>query len=346
MKGFTLIEILVVVAMLSILVAAAAAFLFEATPRSINEINKGELLQAAQTLSVYAYNTDTFEGGCKTKTVKGLLNSISDRLGLGKNSINDDQTLIGFSEVVADNASDPKVFCGVDSDGKLILFFKKKDKDFNTELGGTYIHQVQRVNSISAKPEEKDVSRQSGIGDLISSLGGEIEGGVSESSQPSTLSTVPINSNNLFLSESTHVENDCTDAGGSVYTSGSDVFCRFSASSCPAGWSQFNGWRNGTENTREVDGMSHYHEWDSGGAGVYECTHMFPSCTSGSFSFQDTSTNSVVSDNTTSGGSGIVSQRFINRNGDVDTNRGCNAFIPSTHAVSACRPGKSEIGCH
>lgn len=47
----------------------------------------------------------------------------------------------------------------------------------------------------------------------------------------------------VYLVNGIHTESECTDNGGSVVSDGSgNDFCRFSLSSCPSGWSQYEDW--------------------------------------------------------------------------------------------------------
>ncbi len=53
---------------------------------------------------------------------------------------------------------------------------------------------------------------------------------------------VPSGSTGPMLVNGQHSEKQCTDLGGTVYTSGADKFCQFAQASCPAGWALYQQW--------------------------------------------------------------------------------------------------------
>ena len=46
----------------------------------------------------------------------------------------------------------------------------------------------------------------------------------------------------VLLVNNTHTGKNCTDASGTVLSDGTNSFCRFDSSSCPSGWTMYNGW--------------------------------------------------------------------------------------------------------
>ena len=86
----------------------------------------------------------------------------------------------------------------------------------------------------------------------------------------------------------------CTRDGGEFYGDDEDedagegiVFCKFPRSSCPTGWTQFAGWRNGIEST----GFFNKNHSTCG-------SRLTLRCTSGTFPFQDVSGTTIIADAT------------------------------------------------
>ncbi len=52
-----------------------------------------------------------------------------------------------------------------------------------------------------------------------------------------------------WLVNNQHSESQCTALGGTVMSDGSNRFCRFNQTSCPAGWAQYQNWTQTTSNT-------------------------------------------------------------------------------------------------
>jgi hypothetical protein len=53
----------------------------------------------------------------------------------------------------------------------------------------------------------------------------------------------------LFYGGGTHVSSDCTSKGGTLVDDGTYLFCKFAASSCPSGWTQYNNYSTTTSKT-------------------------------------------------------------------------------------------------
>jgi hypothetical protein len=53
----------------------------------------------------------------------------------------------------------------------------------------------------------------------------------------------------VFLYSKKHTPLECTNSGGTVESNGSESFCRFSNSSCPSGWTQYNNYSKTVANT-------------------------------------------------------------------------------------------------
>lgn len=72
-----------------------------------------------------------------------------------------------------------------------------------------------------------------------------------------------------YLVNEVHSTNDCTNAGGTVYDTGSAIICRLSGSSCPSGWTQYEGWSRTSRGERIIDspwwGINYLHYTNSHG---------------------------------------------------------------------------------
>lgn len=149
-------------------------------------------------------------------------------------------------------------FCQSEADGGVDVAAVSKLSCIN--MGGTFDDATQKcnLNDQTAKIAcgtlggvYNEVSKICAIGDGVAKLqtklcdlekkflGETMAGGTT------TLCTPNVPVSGIGLVNAKHTKHDCSGLGGSVMSdSAGKGFCKFNATSCPTGWTQYNGWSN------------------------------------------------------------------------------------------------------